>query len=334
MADIHLDIEAVEERDPGGVKVSLTTDPAHDSARLAIERRDPGAATTTHPLPDLPSVGDEGTSLSYDGLFVGAAGDPPLITIRHLTKSFDDLAARQGRAPVYVINDIDLAVRRGEFHVFLGWSGCGKSTLLNIVAGFLAKTSGSVAVGGTEVAGPGPDRGVVFQNADAAIFPWKTAWQNVEYGLKLRHVAKPVRRATVARCLDLVGLADHAGKYPHELSGGMKQRVQIARAIASDSDILLMDEPFGALDAHTRRVMQTELVKIWQATGKTILFVTHDIAEAVILGQHISLLTRAPDARIGHRIEVPLDYPRKPSAPEAARLIAEIQAIFDADHEE
>ncbi|MDR1512655.1 MAG: ABC transporter ATP-binding protein, partial [Propionibacteriaceae bacterium] len=231
--------------------------------------------------------------------------------------------------PTHVINEINLTVGRGEFHVFLGWSGCGKSTLLNIIAGFLPPTSGRVTVAGSEVTGPGLDRGVIFQNADAAIFPWKSAQQNVEYGLRLRHVPKAERDATVRRCLKLVGLEGHERKHPHELSGGMKQRVQIARAIASDSAILIMDEPFGALDAQTRRLMQDELLKVWEATGKTILFVTHDIAEAVYLGQSISILTKAPNASILRHIPVDLPRPRAADDPGATRLIAEIQDLFD-----
>jgi NitT/TauT family transport system ATP-binding protein len=258
---------------------------------------------------------------------------PPLIVIDHLKKHFaDESGLRHGEAPSYVLDEINLRVGRGEFQIFLGWSGCGKSTLLNIIAGFTQASSGAVLVDGRAVTQPGQDRGVVFQNANAAIFPWKNTWQNVEYGLKLRHVPKAEREQVVSRCISLVGLQGHEHKYPHELSGGMKQRVQIARNIASDSEILLMDEPFGALDAQTRKSMQNELIKIWQATGKTILFVTHDITEAVYLGQQINILSRAPQARIFKSIPVDLPYPRKLNDPPAAALVAEIQAMFDIEY--
>ncbi|MBR4183126.1 MAG: ABC transporter ATP-binding protein [Lachnospiraceae bacterium] len=211
----------------------------------------------------------------------------------------------------YVLKDVNLEIKEGEFHVFLGASGCGKSTLLNIIAGFLSPTEGSVTLEGKEITKPGPERGVVFQNADQAIFQWLTVYQNVEYGLKAQGIKKEERRKKVEEALELVGLTEHANKHPVELSGGMKQRVQIARSIASDPKILIMDEPFGALDAQTRRTLQDEFVRIWQKTGKTILFVTHDLSEAVYLGQRISIFSASPDARIVTQTVVPFDYPRQ-----------------------
>lgn len=231
-----------------------------------------------------------------------------------------------------ILDDINLSIRRGEFHIFLGWSGCGKSTLLNIIAGFTPKSAGSVTVDGKEVEKPGFERGVVFQNADSAIFPWLTVWKNVEYGLKIRHLPPEERQKKVKHCIEMVGLEGHIKKYPHELSGGMKQRVQIARSIANNSTILIMDEPFGALDAQTRRLMQNELVKIWQETHKTILFVTHDIQEAVYLGMKISILSRAPNARIMKTLDVPFPHARNLAHPEIAALIQQIQAYFDIEY--
>lgn len=215
-----------------------------------------------------------------------------------------------GHETDYVLKDVNLEIKEGEFHIFLGASGCGKTTLLNIVAGFLNKTEGSVTLDDKEINGPGPERGVVFQNADSAIFPWLTVQKNVEYGLRMQGVKKEERKKIALDALDLVGLKGHEHKYPDELSGGMKQRVQIARSIAANPEVLIMDEPFGALDAQTRRTLQDELINIWKKTGKTILFVTHDIAEAVYLGERISIFSVAPDAKIVETLEVPYLYPR------------------------
>ncbi|MBR5637316.1 MAG: ABC transporter ATP-binding protein [Pseudobutyrivibrio sp.] len=215
-----------------------------------------------------------------------------------------------GHETDYVLKDVNLEIQEGEFHIFLGASGCGKTTLLNIVAGFLNKTEGSVKLDGKEISGPGSERGVVFQNADSAIFPWLTVQKNVEYGLRMRGVKKDERKKIALDAIELVGLKGHEYKYSDELSGGMKQRVQIARSIAANPEVLIMDEPFGALDAQTRRTLQDELINIWKKTGKTILFVTHDIAEAVYLGENISIFSVAPDASIVDKITVPYKYPR------------------------
>ena len=228
-----------------------------------------------------------------------------------------------------VISNINLEIKKGEFHILLGPSGCGKSTLLNILAGFIPKSGGSITIAGEEIIKPGRDRGVVFQNADSAIFPWLTVQGNVEYGLKMKGVKSKDRRVISGNFIKLVGLNDHEDKYPTELSGGMKQRVQIARSLANDSEILIMDEPFGALDAHTRRIMQIELVRIWEQTQKTIIFVTHDITEAILLGQRISIMSKSPDANIYKIYEVNLPYPRKINSPEFSELFGQVQAHFD-----
>lgn len=228
-----------------------------------------------------------------------------------------------------VIKGISLEIGRGEFHIILGPSGCGKSTLLNIIAGFISKSEGSVTLNGTEIKKPGRDRGVVFQNADSAIFPWLTVRGNVEYGLRMKGMASGKRRQLSSQYIRLVGLESHENKYPGELSGGMKQRVQMARSLSNASEILIMDEPFGALDAHTRRIMQTELVRIWQETGKTIIFVTHDIAEAIILGQRISIMSKSPEATIYKIYENTLPYPRNAASPGFSALFGQIQGHFD-----
>lgn len=262
------------------------------------------------------------------------------IEIRNLYKRYDIEKKTSGLSPAsgqtadnaqYVLQDVNLCIPKGEFHILLGKSGCGKSSLLNIVAGFLKKTSGSVLVNDSEVTKPGPDRGVVFQNADAAIFPWLNVWRNVEYGMRMQKVDRDRRQQVVKDCLRIVGLNGHEKKYPGELSGGMKQRVQLARSIANNSEILIMDEPFGALDAQSRAIMQSELVSIWKSTGKTILFVTHDIQEAILLGQKISLFSNAPNASIRETITVDLPYRRSLSDPKAQSIEKAILNYFDTD---
>ncbi len=193
---------------------------------------------------------------------------------------------------VTALQDIDLDVRAGEFLVIVGPSGCGKSTLLDLLGGLATPTSGRILVDGAPVTGPGLDRGVVFQQY--ALLPWRTAQGNVEFGLEAKGVARRERRDKAREYLDLVGLAGFHDRYPHELSGGMKQRVAIARSLAFDPDVLLMDEPFAALDAQTRDGLQDELLRIWEKTGKTIVFITHGIEEAVYLGQRVAVMTSRP----------------------------------------
>lgn len=260
------------------------------------------------------------------------------IEIQHLYKKYQAAASgwqkkSAAKETPYILKDINLTIPKGEFHVFLGWSGCGKSTLLNIIAGFLKQTQGEVLVDGKSVTGPGRDRGVVFQNADAAIFPWLNVQENVEYGLKIQRVPTSKRRQVVSNCIDLVGLGGHRDKYPDELSGGMKQRVQIARSMANNPSILILDEPFGALDAQTRKIMQNELLYVWQQTQKTILFVTHDIQEAVYLGQRISIFSQAPEASIFRTIEVDAPYRRNLLSPALTKIEAEIEQYFQIDYE-
>lgn len=246
------------------------------------------------------------------------------------SKNINPDAIFQNEEGGYVLNDVNLEINEGEFHVFLGASGCGKTTLLNIIAGLLPKTSGHVMLDGKEIDGPGPERGLVFQNADSAIYPWPNVYKNVEYGLKGRKKSKAEKREIVENAIELVGLSEHKKKYPSELSGGMKQRLQIARSIASDPEILIMDEPFGALDAQTRSVLQCELIRIWKETGKTILFVTHDLSEAVLLGQRISILSSAPDAHIEYKVDVPLKYPRNQNSKEFISFTADVHRKLEA----
>jgi NitT/TauT family transport system ATP-binding protein len=233
----------------------------------------------------------------------------PKIVVEAVSKTYDP--------DVLALAEVSLDLAERSFTCLLGPSGCGKSTLLNVIAGFVEPTTGRVLVDGREVMRPGADRGVVFQ--EYALFPWRTAVENVEFGPLMRGLARPARRRTAERYLGLVGLGEHGSKYPAELSGGMKQRVAIARALANDPSVLLMDEPFGALDAQTREVMQEELLRIWQQDKKTVVFVTHSISEAVFLADRIVVMGTRP-GRIKEVIDVPLDHPRERSTPEFVAL--------------
>jgi NitT/TauT family transport system ATP-binding protein len=245
-----------------------------------------------------------------------------VISIADLAQSFNENAT-------YVLENVDLTIQGGEFFILLGPSGCGKSTLLSIIAGFIKNTSGEVLVDNEKVMKPGRNRGVVFQQADSALFPWLTVKENVEFGLKMENIPKNIREEKSSHFIDLVGLKGHEGKFPKELSGGMKQRVQLARVLANDPDILLMDEPFGALDAMTRRTMQQELVRIWKEMNKTIIFVTHDIQEALLLGQRVGVMSVGPSSNISTIYEVPLAYPRDFTDKEFHLIYQKIQSHFD-----
>jgi nitrate ABC transporter ATP-binding subunit len=232
----------------------------------------------------------------------------PILRIAGVDKTFHAAAAA-----VEALRDIDLSVQAGEFVCLLGASGCGKSTLLRIIAGFERATRGSVSVRGIDVDRPGPDRGMVFQ--DYALFPWLTVRQNIEFGPRQRRVPAAELARTTGRFLAMVGLTASADRYPHQLSGGMKQRVAIARVLANHADILLMDEPFGALDALIRAKLQDDLIEIWRSTKLTILFVTHSVEEAVLLADRILVMTAGP-GRIDGEIEIDLPRPRDVSSPE------------------
>jgi NitT/TauT family transport system ATP-binding protein len=205
---------------------------------------------------------------------------------------------------VLALQDVNLDINRHEFISLLGPSGCGKSTLLYIVGGFLASRTGSVVVEGVPVTKPGPDRGIVFQSF--ALFPWKTVLQNVLYGLEQQGMQRLAARERADHFIKMVGLNGFEHAYPSQLSGGMRQRTAIARTLAFDPDILLMDEPFGALDAQTRHVMQEELLAIWRAKPKTVIFVTHDVHEAVYLSDRVAVMSARP-GRISTIVDIDLD---------------------------
>jgi NitT/TauT family transport system ATP-binding protein len=227
-----------------------------------------------------------------------------MISIDKVSKEFETSRDRKHLA----LNDISLSVARGEFVSILGPSGCGKSTLLYIVGGFVGQSSGAVIVNDTPVTGPGPDRGPVFQ--EFALFPWKTVLGNVMYGLEQNGVAKAEALARSRDLLAMVRLSGYENFYPKELSGGMKQRVAIARTLAYRPSILLMDEPFGALDAHTRTKLQNDLLGIWEKDRKTVLFVTHSVEEAVFLSDRVVMMTSSP-GRIKEIITIDLPRPRE-----------------------
>lgn len=211
------------------------------------------------------------------------------------------------RAPVTALQDFNVTVGEGEFVSIVGPSGCGKSTFLNVLLGLIPPKSGEMAINGKRVEGPGQDRAMVFQ--EFGLLPWRTVLNNVELGLELQGISKDQRQSLSQKFIDMVGLSGFEGHYPHELSGGMKQRVGIARALTTDPEVLLMDEPFAALDAQTRDIMQAELLRIWDEAKKTVLFVTHQIEEAVYLSDRVIVMTKRP-GRTKKIIDIPLERPR------------------------
>ena len=231
-----------------------------------------------------------------------------ILTISGVTKRF-----AVGDGELEALAPIDLAIPKGEFVCMIGASGCGKSTLLRIVAGFEEPTTGEVSIDGKVITGPGSDRGMVFQ--DYALFPWMTVKENISFGPRQRHLPREEIGRTTDEFVRMVGLERFADRYPNQLSGGMKQRVAIARVLANDANILLMDEPFGALDALTREQLQNELLQIWKRTGVTTIFVTHSVEEAVLLADRVLVMSAGP-GRIDSDFHIDLPRPRDVSSPE------------------
>ncbi|MDF1800398.1 MAG: ABC transporter ATP-binding protein [Planctomycetota bacterium] len=249
-------------------------------------------------------------------------GERPKVIFDGVSKHF-----QKGKESLHVLDDINLEVRDGEFVCLLGPSGCGKSTLLNIAGGFEQQDAGRVTIDGEEVDGPSSKRVFVFQ--EYGIFPWASVWDNVALGL--RDVPKEEREETVQRTINMVGLAGFERAYPMELSGGMKQRVEVARALAVSPDVIYMDEPFGALDSLTRLTMRSEIIRIWQQEQKTILFVTHDVDESIQLADRIVVLSARP-GRIAEIVEVDLPHPRDLGSPEYGVIKNRLYALLGVEH--
>jgi len=240
----------------------------------------------------------------------------PILAIAHVGKRFS-----VGGNTVEALRGATLSINKGEFVCLIGASGCGKSTLLRIIAGFETASSGTCAMYGQAITGPGPERGMVFQ--DYALFPWLTVRENIGFGPKQRGLLGQGLRDVAARYMEMVGLTKFADYYPAQLSGGMKQRVAIARVLANDCEVLLMDEPFGALDALTREKLQQDLLDIWEKTNVTVIFVTHSVEEAVFLSSRVVVMTAGP-GRIEHDTAISLPRPRDVSAPDFNAVRREI----------
>ena len=251
----------------------------------------------------------------------------PKLQLRDITMTF---RTRRGDE-VLAVDNLSLDVADREFITIVGPSGCGKSTLLRVAAGLVQPSFGEALVDGKPIKGPGADRGMVFQSY--TLFPWLTVQGNIEYGLKIKRMPAAQRTQLVSEYIEMVGLQGFEHSYPKELSGGMMQRVAIARALANDPEVLLMDEPFGALDAQTRIIMQELLVNLWQRTPKTILFVTHDIDEALFLGDRVYIMTARP-GRIKQVMDVHLPRPRTSELTIDPRFIEQKRTVLDAIKEE
>lgn len=241
----------------------------------------------------------------------------PTIEFRNITKSYDN----QENDGTTALENINLKVKDGEFVCVLGPSGCGKSTLLEIAAGLLPHSEGEILLDGKLQSGTSRDIGVVFQ--DSSLFPWRSVRKNIEFGLELAGVDKNERAEKVQKAIDMVGLKGFENKYPHQLSGGMRQRAGIARTLVNEPACILMDEPFSAVDHLTRLTLQEEIVRIWKQEKKTILFITHDVSEAVYLSNRVVLLTPRP-GRIQQIFDIPTDWPRNRNNPELLEIVEKI----------
>lgn len=244
------------------------------------------------------------------------------VTVRRLTKFYEE----QERESIKVLDEISLEIGPGEFLCIVGPSGCGKTTLIKIIDGLVKPSSGEVFIGGTVVSAPGPDRAFVFQ-ADL-LYPWRTVLDNIAFGLEIQGVPRAQRYAKARELTKIVGLTRFESRYPHELSGGMRQRVNLARALSVEPEILLMDEPFASLDAQTREVMQQELLKVWSATKKTVIFITHQIDEAVYLADRVIVFSARP-AVVRADIPVLIPRPRELAVKRTPQFLSYVDRIWN-----
>ena len=263
-------------------------------------------------------VGEPGASAARSDV-----PDVPKLSVRNVTKTFQ---SPEGGGDFVAMSDVSVDIGPEEFVCLVGPSGCGKTTLLNLIAGFLEQTSGNLLVDSRPITGASSDRGVVFQ--DYALFPWLTIRKNVQFGPRVRNVPGPEREALADKYLELVGLSEFAGRYPYQLSGGMKQRVAIARALANRPSMLLMDEPFGALDAMTRETLQDEFLRLAKLEPKLIIFVTHSVLEAVFLADRVIVMAARP-GRIIADFRIPLPHPRERTAPAVTKYVRQIRDLLD-----
>jgi len=252
------------------------------------------------------------------------ASGGPILEVTGLSKSFQGPSGT-----VAALQNASLTIHKGEFICLIGASGCGKSTLLRLIGGFEKPTAGSVKMWGLRVEGPGPSRGMVFQ--DYGLFPWLTVRENIAFGPKARRVPRRQALKTADHFMEMVGLTPFASSYPHQLSGGMKQRVAIARVLANDAEVVLMDEPFGALDAMTRERLQEELLELWERTKLTIIFVTHAIEEAIFLADRVVVMTPRP-GQIQSDNRVTLARPRDVASPEFNEVRRYLSALLASSH--
>ena len=277
----------------------------------------------SEPIVTDDSVRETSVIQESDGQWVMDSEDTQ-IAIRHLGKTY-----KTDDTETVAIEDFSLDVKKGELISIVGPSGCGKTTLLRMIAGLLEPTTGEITIDGRKCEGPGPDRGMVFQ--DFALFPWRSVRKNIEFGLEIAKVPKEDRATKSDELLKMVGLEQFADSRIHELSGGMKQRVAIARALATSPEVLLMDEPFGALDAQTRNLMQENFVNILMKTDQTVVFITHSVDEAVYLSDRIVVLTKRP-ASIKSVFDIPWEWPRDRASPEFTALRKEILAELRSEN--
>jgi NitT/TauT family transport system ATP-binding protein len=257
------------------------------------------------------------------------AGAAPKLVIEHMSYRY---YLEREDSEFLAFSDVSLSLNDGEFAAIVGPSGCGKTTLLNVIAGLLPYDDGTMTIGGQAVQGPGTNRSMVFQNA--SLLPWRTVFDNVRYGMEMQRRFEPaLMTARAEEMIRLVGLAGFEKRYPSELSGGMQQRVNLARALATDPEVLLMDEPFAALDAQTREFMQAELLKIWAKSKKTVVFITHQIDESVFLADRVVVMGTRP-GRIKHEFEIPFERPRKLSLKRDPKFLALCDDIWRLIEEE